>query len=76
MKSEPESSQSTTPFGFVEDLSERKKTGRKTPKSSLERLIINSENISELLTTKKELKNLRFDELDLLRDIRESCISG
>ena len=71
MKSEPELPQSTAHFGFVKDLSHGKKTGKNTPKSSLERLIINSENISELLTAKKELQNLRFDELDLLRDIRE-----
>lgn len=47
----------------------QKKKGTKT-QSSLERLVNNSEKISRLLTEKKELKNLRFDELELLRDIR------
>lgn len=55
------------------EIIDEKSTGRKAkpPKSSLERLIYNSENISNLLTDRKELKNLRFDELDLLRDIRD-----
>ncbi len=67
MKSKSVSLRSSSHFDFVENVP----AGKKVPKSSLDRLIINSENISKLLTTKKELKNIRFDELDLLRDIRE-----
>lgn len=71
MKSKSESSQSAPHFDFVENVPGGKKTSKRIPKSSLERLIFNSENIAELLTAKKELKNIRFDELELLRDIRE-----
>jgi len=71
MKSESGLSNSPTHFEIVEDVSRGKKRAKKIPKSSLERLVYNSENISKLLTTKKELKNLRFDELNLLRDIRD-----
>lgn len=61
---------STPKLEIMEGASPRHKRA-KAPKSSLERLVFNSENISELLTMRKELKNLRFDELDLLRDIRD-----
>jgi len=71
MKSKSESVRSASQFNFVENVPGSKKTGKKVPKSSLERLIFNSENISELLTAKEDLKNIRFDELELLRDIRE-----
>ncbi|MBN2008182.1 hypothetical protein JW960_02425 [candidate division KSB1 bacterium] len=40
-------------------------------KRSLTRLIANSRHIESLLTKRLELKNLRFDELELLHDIRE-----
>lgn len=69
MKSKSRSANSSTQFEFIEEAPPRKKR-QHAPKSSLERLVYNSENISRLLTTKKELKNIRFDELDLLRDIR------
>lgn len=69
MKSKSWSADSVAQFEFIEQPSPRKKR-EQAPKTSLERLVYNSENISRLLTTKKELKNLRFDELDLLRDIR------
>jgi len=39
--------------------------------SSLSRLIKNSQHITELFSTTKELKKLRFDELEMLRDIRD-----
>lgn len=42
---------------------------------SLRRLIANSEHIKELFTKRNELKHLRFDELDLLRDIRKIVAS-
>ncbi|UCE04461.1 MAG: hypothetical protein JSW07_12600, partial [bacterium] len=70
MKSKSGLSNLPAHFEIVEDVSRGKKT-KKIPKSSLERLVYNSENIATLLITKKELKNLRFDELDLLRDIRD-----
>ncbi len=70
MESKSGLSNGTARFEFAEELTVVKKRDKKTPRSSLERLVFNSENISTLLTTKKELKNLRFDELDLLRDIR------
>jgi len=68
----PKSGSSSSPAKFknAEATSHGKKREKKMPESSLERLVYNSENISKLLTTKKELKNLRFDELELLRDIR------
>jgi tetratricopeptide (TPR) repeat protein len=71
MKSKSESARSAPRFDFVETVPGEKRTGKKVPKSSLERLIFNSENISELLKVKTGLKNIRFDELELLRDIRE-----
>ncbi len=70
MKSKAALSSSLVQFEFVSEQTRSKQTEPKVPKSSLERLVFNSERISELLTTKKELKNLRLDELDLLRDIR------
>jgi hypothetical protein len=69
MKSKSRSANSVAQFDIIEQSSSRKKK-EQAPKSSLERLVFNSENISRLLTTKTELKNLRFDELDLLRDIQ------
>lgn len=39
--------------------------------NSLKKLILNSEHITDLFTTKKELQGIRFDELELLRDLRE-----
>lgn len=71
MKSKSELSSSLAHFEIVENRPHHKKRSDKTPKSSLERLVYNSENISNLLTSKKELKNLRFDDLELLRDIRD-----
>ena len=71
MKSKSETAPSLVHFELVEEVSAAKRKTAKPPKTSLERLIYNSENISNLLTSKKELKNLRFDELDLLRDIRD-----
>jgi len=70
MKKKRGHSKSPVHFEIVESEPPRKKGKGKTPKSSLERLVFNSEHISHLLSTKQELKNLRFDELELLRDIR------
>ena len=47
------------------------KTTLHQEKRSLTRLIANSRQIETLLTKRVELKNLRFDELELLHDIRE-----
>jgi len=65
----PELAQPQMRFEIIDEKISRGRT--KPPKSSLERLIYNSENIATLLTSRRELKNLRFDELDLLRDIRD-----
>lgn len=71
MKTKSASIPSPARFEIVDDAAFSKKKHIKVPKSSLERLIYNSENITNVLTSKKELKKLRFDELSLLRDIRE-----
>jgi len=70
MKPNPGTSSPSKESKFSENKSRRKKKKEPKTQSSLERLVNNSENIARLLTTKKELINLRFDELDLLRDIR------
>jgi len=64
-------SKSAAHFEIAEDFFHDKKRRKTIPKSSLERLVYNSEHISTLLTSRKELKSLRFDEFDLLRDIRD-----
>lgn len=71
MKTKSASIPSPAHFEIVDDRALKKKKHIKVPKSSLERLIYNSENITNVLTSKNELKKLRFDELSLLRDIRE-----
>jgi len=71
MKTKSASIPTPARFEIVDDLTFAKKKHIKVPNSSLERLIFNSENITNVLTSKKELKKLRFDELSLLRDIRE-----
>jgi len=70
MKSKAGITNSSSHFETVEETYRGKKRDN-IPKTSLERLVYNSENISKLLTTKKELINLRFDDLNLLRDIRD-----
>lgn len=69
MEAMPGISQPLMRFEIFDEKTVGKKT--KPPKTSLERLIYNSENIAALLTARKELKTLRFDEFDLLRDIRD-----
>ena len=39
-------------------------------KKSFERLSVNSEHIKEMFSTRPALKKIRFDELELLQDIR------
>lgn len=58
-------------FEFINEMLVDRKKAARPPKSSLERLIYNSENISHLLASRTELKTLRFDELELLREIRD-----
>ncbi len=57
-------------FEIIEEPVTKKKATKKIPKSSLDRLIYNSKHISEVFTTKSNLSKIRFDELDLLKDIR------
>jgi len=71
MESKPRTITSPVKGKKTKQATRRGKKREYVPKSSLERLVYNSENISKLLTAKRELKNLRFDELELLRDIRE-----
>ena len=58
-------------FEIVERVIKETRVEKKFPKSSLDRLIDNSEHIANVLLSKKKLRNLRFDELELLREIRE-----
>jgi len=61
-------------FEIVDEILESRpdRVKKKSPKqSSFARLIANSEHITKLFFDRKELKYLRFDELDLLKDIRE-----
>lgn len=61
-------------FEIVDDLvSSRHKRGdsKKRKFSSFDRLLNNSQRITKLFTSRSELKKLRFDELDMLRDLRE-----
>ncbi|MBD3288099.1 hypothetical protein GF337_04790 [candidate division KSB1 bacterium] len=61
-------------FEIVDDLfSSRQKRGdsKKRKFSSFDRLLNNSQRITKLFTSRAELKKLRFDELDMLRDLRE-----
>ncbi len=61
-------------FEIVDDsASSRQKKGdsRKRKFSSFDRLLNNSQRITKLFTSRSELKKLRFDELDMLRDVRE-----
>ena len=58
-------------FEIVEDVVKKTKVVKKLPKSSLERLINNSEHIADVLSSRKRLHNIKFDELELLRSIRE-----
>lgn len=59
-------------FTFVENATKEIKAKRKQPTTSLERLIYNSEHLSEILNNSGKLKSLRFDELELLHEIREA----
>ncbi len=58
-------------FEIVEKVIKETKVEKKLHKTSLERLIENSEHIADVLLSRKKLKNLRFDELELLREIRD-----
>ncbi len=61
-------------FQIIDEIFESRteRINRKSLKeSSLSRLIVNSERIHQLFSASKELKKLRFPELDLLQDIRE-----
>jgi len=58
-------------FEIVEKAIKETKLEKKLHKTSLERLIDNSEHIADVLLSRKKLKKLRFDELELLREIRE-----
>ncbi len=58
-------------FEIVEDSARETRIEKEFPKTSLERLIYNSEHIADVLSSRRKLKRLRFDELELLRDIRE-----
>ena len=71
MKTEAALSGSSAKVEILTEKTRSKQKEPKAPKSSLERLVFNSERITELLMSRKELKNLRFDELELLRDIRD-----
>ncbi len=71
MKLKGATPQATIPLALKEASQKRQQPAERNPKSSLERLIANSENLSKLLTTRKELMTLRFDELSLLHDIRD-----
>ncbi|MFZ5519180.1 MAG: tetratricopeptide repeat protein [Candidatus Zhuqueibacterota bacterium] len=71
MKTKPATISAPARFEIVDEQTLEKKKLIKVPRSSLERLIYNSENITHVLTSTKELRKLRFDELSLLRDIRE-----
>ncbi|NOZ61440.1 MAG: tetratricopeptide repeat protein [Calditrichaeota bacterium] len=62
---------STPRFLIADDASPQKRPRKSTPRTSLDRLIHNSEHFSEILQANPKLKSLRFDELDLLRDLRE-----
>ncbi|MBN1155209.1 hypothetical protein JXB12_09860 [candidate division KSB1 bacterium] len=44
---------------------------RRRRENSLKRLVVNSEHITRLFSVVKELRSIRFDELELLRDLRE-----
>jgi len=57
-------------FSFVDEAVRERRKKKKVPKSSLERLLFNSEYLAHLLRNKKKLNSIRFDELELLRDIR------
>ncbi len=71
MKKEKIETPVSPPRFLIADESPPPKKVRRSAKSSLERLIHNSEHFSEILRTNIKLKSLRFDELDLLRDLRE-----
>jgi tetratricopeptide (TPR) repeat protein len=61
-------------FEIVDEILETKHSpveNKSRKQSSLARLITNSEHITKLFAKRNELMHLRFDELDLLRDIRE-----
>lgn len=57
-------------FEIVDEKHDRFR-GAYSKQTSLSRLITNAEYISQLFSDRKELRQLRFDELDMLRDIRE-----
>ncbi|OQX94967.1 hypothetical protein B6I21_07890 [candidate division KSB1 bacterium 4572_119] len=58
-------------FTLVDESISNLKAKKSAPRSSLERLIYNSEHLADVLHSNKKLKSIRFDELELLRDIRE-----
>jgi tetratricopeptide (TPR) repeat protein len=58
-------------FEIVEKVIKETRVEKKLPKTSLERLIDNSEHIADIFLSRKKLRKLRFDELELLREIRE-----
>lgn len=64
----------TIPFEIVNPGHESQTaylTNKRRKDNSLKRLILNSERITKLFVTEKELCGIRFDELELLRDLRE-----
>lgn len=58
-------------FTLLNEMANQSGIKKKIPKTSLERLIYNSEHLYEILSDNKKLKSLRFEELELLRDIRD-----